>query len=310
MKLHVLIDNLPSQENPALHHEHGLSILLQTPEGKNYLIDTGASGKFIENLETLRQADSTLPSAEEIDAVIISHGHNDHTGGLRSFLESNTTAKVYLHSSIQGNLYFSCRNRGASTTSPGIMEARSIGMEQSLFAEYGHRFVQVSEPVSITGQITLVPTGNSSNAKPKPLGNKYLYCNDLPDNFTHEIAILAEYTPGAFAVISPCSHNGILNILPIRTSSQGADSQKMTIRTSSQRAKYFIGGLHYVDYLGGEDAKKEAAQIIQAAEIIRDKYPQMKIVSGHCTCAKAGEMIKSVLGDRYKTFCSGYSILL
>jgi 7,8-dihydropterin-6-yl-methyl-4-(beta-D-ribofuranosyl)aminobenzene 5'-phosphate synthase len=244
----------------------------------------------------LRQADSTLPSAEEIDAVLISHGHNDHTGGLRSFLESNTTAKVYLHSSIQGNLYFSCRNRGASTTSPGIMEARSIGMEQSLFAEYGHRFVQVSEPVSITGQITLVPTGNSSNAQPKPLGNKYLYCNDLPDNFTHEIAILAEYTPGAFAVISPCSHNGILNILPIRTSSHGA--------------KYFIGGLHYVDYLGGEDAKKEAAQIIQAAEIIRDKYPQMKIVSGHCTCAKAGEMIKSVLGDRYKTFCSGYSILL
>ena len=134
MKLHVLIDNLPSQENPALHHEHGLSILLQTPEGKNYLIDTGASGKFIENLEILRQADSSLPSVEEIDAVIISHGHNDHTGGLRSFLESNTTAKVYLHSSIQGNLYFSCRNRGASAASPGIMEARSIGMEQSLFA--------------------------------------------------------------------------------------------------------------------------------------------------------------------------------
>ena len=70
MKLHVLIDNLPSQENPALHHEHGLSILLQTPEGKNYLIDTGASGKFIENLEILRQADSSLPSVEEIDAVI------------------------------------------------------------------------------------------------------------------------------------------------------------------------------------------------------------------------------------------------
>ena len=192
--------------------------------------------------------------------------------------------------------FFSCRNRGASPSAPGVMEARSIGMEQSLFAEYSHRFIQISEPVSITGQITLVPTGNSSNAQPKPLGNRYLYCNDLPDNFTHEIAILAEYTPGAFAVISPCSHNGILNILPIRMSSHGA--------------KYFIGGLHYVDYLGGEDAKKEAAQIIQAAEIIRDKYPQMKIVSGHCTCAKAGEMIKSVLGDRYKTFCSGYSILL
>lgn len=310
MKLHVLIDNLPSQENPALHHEHGLSILLQTPEGKNYLIDTGASGKFIENLEILRQADSSLPSVEEIDAVIISHGHNDHTGGLRSFLEANATAHVYLHSSIQGNLYFSCRNRGASAASPGIMEARSIGMEQSLFAEYGHRFVQISQPLSLSGKITLVPTGESAGSQPMPLGNKYLYKNDFPDDFSHELAVYAEFAPEQYAVISPCSHRGILNILPIGTSSHGADSQKTPIETSSHGAIYFIGGLHYVDYLNEEDAKKEAAQIIQAAGYIKEKYPNLKVVSGHCTCAKAGDMICSVLGERYATFCSGYSILL
>ena len=310
MKLHVLIDNMPSQENPALHHEHGLSILLQTPEGKNYLIDTGASGKFIENLEILRQADSSLPSVEEIDAVIISHGHNDHTGGLRSFLKANTAAPVYLHSSIQGNLYFSCRNRGASAASPGIMEARSIGMEQSLFAEYGHRFVQISEPLSLTENITIVPTGYSAGTQPMPLGNKYLYMNDFPDDFSHELAVYAEFAPEQYAVISPCSHRGILNILPIGTSSNGADSQKTPIGTSSHGAIYFIGGLHYVDYLNEEDAKKEAAQIIQAAGYIKEKYPNLKVVSGHCTCAKAGDMISSVLGERYATFCSGYSILL
>ena len=310
MKLHVLIDNLPSQENPALHHEHGLSILLQTPEGKNYLIDTGASGKFIENLEILRQADSSLPSVEEIDAVIISHGHNDHTGGLRSFLEANTAAPVYLHSSIQGNLFFSCRNRGASATSSGVMEARSIGMEQSLFAEYGHRFVQISEPLSLTENITIVPTRYSAGTQPMPLGNKYLYKNDFPDDFSHELAVYAEFAPEQYAVISPCSHRGILNILPIGTSSHGADSQKTPIGTSSHGAIYFIGGLHYVDYLNEEDAKKEAAQIIQAAGYIKEKYPNLKVVSGHCTCAKAGDMICSVLGERYATFCSGYSILL
>ena len=298
MKLHVIIDNLPNPANPALQHEHGLCLLLQTPEGKNYLIDTGASGKFLENLAILRQADPSLPSAEEIDAVIISHGHNDHTGGLRSFLEANTTAKVYLHSSIQGNLYFSCRNRGASAASPGIMEARSIGMEQSLFAEYGHRFVQISEPVSITGKITLVPTGESAGTRPMPLGNKYLYKNDSPDKFTHELALFAEFAPEQYAVISPCSHRGILNILD------------MTLRMSSQWAAYFIGGLHYVDYLNGDDAKKEAAHIIQAAGYIKEKYPNLKIVSGHCTCSKAGDILKSVLDDRYATFCSGYSILL
>ena len=305
MKLHVLIDNLASQDNPALHHEHGLSLLLQDPEGKNILIDTGASGKFLENLETLRQADSTLPSAEEIDAVIISHGHNDHTGGLRSFLETNTTAKVYLHSSIQGNLYFSCRNRGASTTSPGIMEARSIGMEQSLFAEYGHRFVQVSEPVSITGNITLVPTGESAGTQPMPIGNKYLYKNDFPDNFTHEMAVLAEFAPEQYAVISPCSHRGILNILPIGTSSHGADSQKTPIRTSSHGAIYFIGGLHYVDYLNAEDAKKEATQIVQAAEYIKEHYPNLKVFSGHCTGNDARQVLQNSLKGKYTHFSTG-----
>ena len=312
MKLHVLIDNLPNMCNPALHHEHGLCMLLQTPEGKNYLIDTGASGKFLENLEVLRQTDSSLPTAEEIDAVIISHGHNDHTGGLRSFLEANTAAPVYLHSSIQGNLFFSCRNRGASATSSGVMEARSIGMEQSLFAEYGHRFVQISEPLSLTENITIIPTGYSAGTQPMPLGNKYLYMNDFPDSFTHEVAVVAQFAPEQYAIISPCSHNGILNILPIMTTSQGANSTKTPIRTSSQRAqiRYFIGGLHYVDYLNEEDAKKEAAQIDQAAGYIKEKYPYLKVVSGHCTCAKAGNMICSVLGERYATFCSGYSILL
>ena len=143
-----------------------------------------------------------------------------------------------------------------------------------------------------------------------PLGNKYLYKNDFPDDFSHELAVYAEFAPEQYAVISPCSHRGILNILPIGTSSHGADSQKTPIGTSSHGAIYFIGGLHYVDYLNEEDAKKEAAQIIQAAGYIKEKYPNLKVVSGHCTCAKAGDMICSVLGERYATFCSGYSILL
>ena len=310
MKLHVLIDNLPNPANPALQHEHGLSILLQTDEGKNYLTDTGASGKFLENLEILRQADSTLPSAEEIDAVIISHGHNDHTGGLRSFLEANTTAKVYLHSSIQGNLYFSCRNRGASTTSPGIMEARSIGMEQSLFAEYGHRFIQISEPVSITDKITLVPMGDSIGKQPMPLGNKYLYKNDFPDNFSHEFALLIEYAPQEFAIISPCTHNGILNTLWSCTEAVGKKypcngTDDSLAAQHRNMLKCFIGGLHYVDYLKLEQGNKEAASIIETANTLKRDYPQLAIHSGHCTCAAASLLLEQELGDSYRCFRTG-----
>lgn len=289
MKLHVLIDNLPNPENPMLQHEHGLSLLLQTPQGKNYLIDTGASGKFLQNLELLRENDPSLPTAAEIDAIIISHGHNDHSGGLRTFLEHNTTAPVYLHNLIQGNLFYSCRPKN------GIREARNIGMEQALFAEYGHRFIEIGSPTGITGQITLIPV-SSSAGHPTPMGNSFLYCNDLPDNFTHEVAILVEYTPGEFAIISPCSHNGILNILNVTSS---------LCTTASESVGFFIGGLHYVDYLNPCDAKKEAAQIVQAAEYIKEQYPNLKVFSGHCTGNDARQVLQNSLKGKYTHFSTG-----
>jgi 7,8-dihydropterin-6-yl-methyl-4-(beta-D-ribofuranosyl)aminobenzene 5'-phosphate synthase len=264
-------------------------LLLQTPQGKNYLIDTGASGKFLQNLELLRENDPSLPTAAEIDAVIISHGHNDHTGGLRTFLEHNTTAPVYLHNSIQGNLFYSCRPKN------GIREARNIGMEQALFAEYGHRFIEIGSPTGIAGQITLIPV-SSSAGHPTPMGNSFLYCNDLPDNFTHEVAILAEYTPGEFAIISPCSHNGILNILDVTSS---------LCTTASKSAGFFIGGLHYVDYLNPCDAKKEAAHIVQAAEYIKEQYPNLKVFSGHCTGNDARQVLQNSLKGKYTHFSTG-----
>ncbi len=307
MQLQILIDNLPSSERPALQYEHGLSLLL-TLNGKNYLIDTGASGKFIGNLQLLKDENPQLPAPQEIEAVIISHGHNDHTGGLRKFFELNCSAPVYLHSSIQGNLFFSCRSREATPSTHGVREFRSIGMEQALFAENSHRFHNIEVPTQISKEITLLPTLPHKSYS-TPMGNEFLYKNDFPDDFSHEIITLIEYSPSCYAVVSPCTHNGILNILEVCVE----HIAKLSGRGNGECAamiKYFIGGLHYVDYLKMEQGEKETASIIETAQTIEKLYPCITVFSGHCTCSIAGNAIGTVLGHRYNTFCSGYSILL
>ena len=85
MKWTVLVDNRTNSS--ALETEHGLSILLETERHK-ILLDTGASNMFISNAQRLGIDLST------VDFVFISHGHSDHAGGLRYFMERNQKAKV------------------------------------------------------------------------------------------------------------------------------------------------------------------------------------------------------------------------
>ena len=65
-----------------------------------------------------------------------------------------------------------------------------------------------------------------------------------------------------------------------------------------------------MDYLGEEDAKKEAAQIIQAAEYIKENYPNLKVISGHCTGNAAREVLQDALKGNYQHFCTGTTIEL
>jgi 7,8-dihydropterin-6-yl-methyl-4-(beta-D-ribofuranosyl)aminobenzene 5'-phosphate synthase len=89
LKVTVLSENTTSR--PGILAEHGLSLLIQSGDTR-VLFDTGASELFKRNARKLRA------SLESLDAVFISHGHYDHTGGLRSLLEEDVA--VYGHPDI------------------------------------------------------------------------------------------------------------------------------------------------------------------------------------------------------------------
>lgn len=79
LRITTLIENNPDDKKD-LCFEHGLSLLIEA-DGKHILFDTGQSGDFIKNAKTLNQ------NLLDLDFVIISHGHYDHSGGFKKFIE-------------------------------------------------------------------------------------------------------------------------------------------------------------------------------------------------------------------------------
>ena len=85
MKIIALLENTTKHANIGC--EHGLSLYIDTGSHK-ILFDMGQSDLFYENAKKLG-VDLSL-----VDIAIISHGHNDHGGGLKTFLEIKGVEKV------------------------------------------------------------------------------------------------------------------------------------------------------------------------------------------------------------------------
>ena len=83
----ILVDNRGA---PGLVTEHGLSLHIRTA-GHNLLFDTGQSDACTINSRILGL------DLGEIDAIVLSHGHYDHTGGLAQVLGLARRAEMYCH---------------------------------------------------------------------------------------------------------------------------------------------------------------------------------------------------------------------
>jgi 7,8-dihydropterin-6-yl-methyl-4-(beta-D-ribofuranosyl)aminobenzene 5'-phosphate synthase len=195
MKATIIYDNTVFRRD--LQADWGFSALIEAG-GKRILFDTGASGSILlSNMSKL----GIIP--QEIDDVIISHAHFDHTGGLSAFLDQNNEANIWAPSSFRGvknaNAVIAIKN--SRELYEGIYSTGELeGIEQCLciqtlkgiviIAGCSHpRMAHIIGAASEFGKVYGIIGGLHGN-RPESLKNLDLICATHCTQFKKEIASL------------------------------------------------------------------------------------------------------------------------
>lgn len=180
--------------------EWGLSILVEVNETR-ILMDTGLSFSAVHNAQLMGIDLST------IDCIVLSHGHADHTGGLRDVLKIRREVEVIAHPDIWVPKYV--RRDGEPREQYNGMpfsreELESRGARFNLAREPVH----ITENVMTTGEIPMFSGYEEieNNLFVKEAGTLY------PDPLADDLALIID-TDFGLVVILGCAHRGVVNTL-------------------------------------------------------------------------------------------------
>lgn len=288
MKIITLVEN--TTENPALVAEHGLSIYIETAKHK-LLVDAGSSDALLHNAQILGI------DLRQVDTLILSHGHYDHSGGILPFAELNPHAKIYMQKQALGDYYHGERYIGIDKKIAQLPQVQlldgdfTIDEELSLFTNVtGRRFW----PKSNLGLVKRISGTNWEHtmATCATTQNPSTDFIEIQDQFDHEQCLVI--TSGSERILlSGCAHNGILNLL---------DHYQKLYHDLPQMV---ISGFHMMKKTG-DYTQEETSIITQTAEELSKL--DVKFYTGHCTSQPAYDMMKPIMGDKLQQISAGTSI--
>ena len=245
--------------------EWGLSILVET-DGPNILFDTGQS------ISASHNADILGIDLSQIDKIVLSHGHFDHTGGLRQVLRKiGKEIEIIAHPDMWQAKYASREGEDRYIGIPfQRQELESLGARFNLTTES----VRLTDNIMTTGEVPMVT--DYEEIEP------YLVVKEdagfKPDKLLDDQALIINTEPG-LVVILGCAHRGIINTL--------YHAQQLTgVKTIDT----VLGGCHLMD------ASEERVWLTIAA--LKELGVQRLGVC-HCTGLPASAIMAQEFGDKF-----------
>lgn len=218
-RITILVEN--TTPVPGLLGEYGFSALIEV-DGQRYLFDTGSGEAIMVNASKLGI------DLSSIEALVISHGHFDHTGGVMQLLPELKNPILYAHSGIfTRHLVPSGTSQthyiGTSFTKEDLAQARAefVAIDD---------FTELADNIYITGTIPRLTSYEDAGGPFIKEINGEL----LPDPIEDDMALVINH-PQGLIIVSGCAHAGMINMINYALE-----------RTGASKVLAFIGGTHLI----------------------------------------------------------------
>jgi len=191
-----------SINRPGIIGEHGFSVLIER-DNKRYLFDTGPGMSLPLNLKTMGK------DLKGVEKIFISHGHYDHTGGLKWAIEEIGRVEVVAHKAMFSR-HMSDRLGGEA----GAIKYIGCPFTKDDLQNVGGTFRFFEQTREVAPGVWFI-TGIDRKADQVPLDTHLLIEEGdalIPDPVEDDSSLLLE-TDGPPVLLLGCSHAGVLNIL-------------------------------------------------------------------------------------------------
>jgi 7,8-dihydropterin-6-yl-methyl-4-(beta-D-ribofuranosyl)aminobenzene 5'-phosphate synthase len=249
VEITVLVDN--TARGRALLGEHGLALWI-VADGFRILFDTGQGGALAPNAAVLGV---DLASA---DAVVLSHGHYDHTGGLAALPDTFRNARLYMHPDALTPRYSRAGDRPARAAGAPLDARELPARVREVIAT--RTFTTIRPGIHVTGEIPrqtpFEDTGGTFSLDA---------AGHDEDPIIDDQALCIETQRGIIVVLG-CAHAGVVNTLNHIAGNVGDNIHAV------------VGGMHLL-----RAREKRLAATVAALR----RYDVRILAPGHCTGRRA-----------------------